>query len=573
MEGCGHEPAASRWLASAALLQPALYLRLDVRGWITDAAGDTGAILGLERDEIVGGAFTDFASPECRETLVEWVACAASVEPGLAADVGRFMAIPGRGSWQLGSDGTGGAVASCVTEAAPRAMVEKETLLRLADAIPVLIAYVDRDLRYRFVNLAYEKFFHCRRESLRGRGVSEIVSASSLERLLPLYRRTLTGEHVAYSDRVELRDGRSLDLQIDYLPDRDDRGSVAGFFALIQDVTLYGTTIDLLKTVHGIVNRTVDPTDETLEQLLRVGLEHLQLSIALVARVEDDRYIVEAAVSRKDAPAAGEEFPLGNTYCSITLAAEDVVATSEAGGDERVAGHPCYREFGLESYIGVPVRIDGEVWGTVNFSAPEARADPFSALEYELVRLIGDAVAHLVHERIEHERQERERQRLKTLAYRDALTGLANRKSLDRKLHELIQEGRPYQAAVVDLDHFKGINDRWGHDGGDTVLRAVAEIIRKTMRPSDVIARYGGEEFVIIMEDTGDQNGANALERLRQAISDHPVRVGEEQFIQVTASIGVTGSQPEDAPGQAFSRADRALYKAKASGRNMVLTG
>jgi diguanylate cyclase (GGDEF)-like protein/PAS domain S-box-containing protein len=567
--GCTDATGHEHWLARAALLQAAAYLRLDSEGRVLAAAGAPEAVLGAPSERLAGEYLHAWAAPECRGEVMDAVDRTARGLANGPVSLDGLMTAPAAGAWRLGPDGTGGLVACCVVESAPERT--DATLFQLADAIPVCIAYVDRALRYRFNNRAYEQFFGRRREALEGERVSQIVDAETFERILPLYRRVLEGEHIAYTSRIDLRDGRSLEMQVDYLPDRDQSDTVRGFYAVIQDVTAHEATIELLRAVHRIVNRTAEPTDETLRNLLELGLDYLRLSIGIVARVEGDRYIVHEAVTPWRVPARGDVYALGDTYCVLTLATEDIVSTVSAGEDPRIAGHPCYYEFGLESYIGVPLVIDGAVWGTVNFSAASPRGEPFTGLERELVRLIGDAVEHLVHEQQLLERQGRERRHLEGLAYRDGLTGLANRQALDRKLESLAAAGTPYLLAMLDLDHFKAINDRWGHEAGDRVLRAVAETLSRSMRDGDTAGRYGGEEFVLVMERTDSADGLRALERLMRGIAEQQVLLDSGESIRMTMSAGLAAAAGDD-EDDALRRADRALYRAKAAGRNRVVT-
>lgn len=562
----GHE-----WLARAALLHTAAYLRLDGDGRILEAAGAAEALLGDLPEALPGKCLHEWAAQECLDAVTEVLdrTVRGAADPPVSLD--GLMGVPATGTWRLGPDASGGLVACCRIESAPERT--DVTLFELADAIPVCVAYVDRTLRYRFNNRAYEHFFGWRREALEGERVSRVVDAQTFERVLPLYRRVLAGEHIAYTSRIDLRDGRSIDMQVDYLPDREASGTVRGFYAVIQDVTAHEATIELLKAVHRIVNRTAEPTSETLRNLLQLGLDYLGLSIGIVARVEGDRYVVHEAVSPGHTPAPGDAYALGTTYCVLTLESDDIVATAAAGDDSRIAGHPCYRESGLESYIGVPLVLDGSVWGTVNFSAHWPRREPFTALERELVRLIGDAVAHLVHEQQLLEHRSRERRHLEGLAYRDGLTGLANRQALDRKLANLAAAGTPYLLAMLDLDHFKAVNDRWGHDAGDRALRAVGETLSCTMRDGDTVGRYGGEEFVLVMEHTELTAGLRAVDRLRARIAEQPLTLDTGASIQLTVSAGVAAAAAGDADGDALRRADRALYEAKAGGRNRTATG
>jgi len=159
-------------------------------------------------------------------------------------------------------------------------------------------------------------------------------------------------------------------------------------------------------------------------------------------------------------------------------------------------------------------------------------------------------------------------------ALTDVLTGLANKRSIEDTLKRMsAQAGRtlsPLAAVMLDLDHFKQINDLFGHDRGDDVLAAVGSTITQTLRDSDVAGRYGGEEFLLLLPDINREGALEAAERLRAAIG--ALRVPGENR-NVTASLGVA-VLPDDAGdgAQLQRRADRALYAAKKSGRNRVET-
>ena len=125
--------------------------------------------------------------------------------------------------------------------------------------------------------------------------------------------------------------------------------------------------------------------------------------------------------------------------------------------------------------------------------------------------------------------------------------------------------------AIVDIDHFKQINDRFGHATGDEVLKAVAAAMRAACRDSDTLGRYGGEEFAVLLQGIGRDHALAAAERLRKAVADAAVRDGD-QIITATASVGVACLCHEDLEfDQLLIRADRALYQAKAEGRNRVV--
>jgi len=154
----------------------------------------------------------------------------------------------------------------------------------------------------------------------------------------------------------------------------------------------------------------------------------------------------------------------------------------------------------------------------------------------------------------------------------DPLTGLANRRQLsemmDRELSLARRSGRPLAALMADIDHFKSINDTYGHDMGDKVLKQVAQILRDTCRKEDIVARYGGEEFLVILPDSGAGAAADCAERMRKAVAGASF-TGIDR--PVTASFGATVLTPADTEDDFLKRADAALYEAKAGGRNRVV--
>lgn len=162
--------------------------------------------------------------------------------------------------------------------------------------------------------------------------------------------------------------------------------------------------------------------------------------------------------------------------------------------------------------------------------------------------------------------------RLIELSITDDLTGLYNARYFYRRLEEEIARsrryGRPLSLLFIDLDDFKRFNDTYGHLAGDRVLRKVARVLKESLRENDSAYRYGGEEFVIILPETGAEEGCVAAERVRRRIEDCSFR-GEEK-VKVTASVGVVEYREGDAIEDFVRRADQAMYRAKAEGKNRV---
>lgn len=168
--------------------------------------------------------------------------------------------------------------------------------------------------------------------------------------------------------------------------------------------------------------------------------------------------------------------------------------------------------------------------------------------------------------------------RLEALAQTDPLTHCLNRRALTERLVEELERARRYSSVLtllmIDLDHFKRINDTHGHLVGDDVLRHVGTLLRSLARSVDLVARYGGEEFVVVLPETPASGAMTFAERLRERIAEHTLSECPELNLQLTASIGVASFPSPGVEGvdDLFMRADDALYRAKETGRNRVAT-
>ncbi len=161
-------------------------------------------------------------------------------------------------------------------------------------------------------------------------------------------------------------------------------------------------------------------------------------------------------------------------------------------------------------------------------------------------------------------------QQLEILSVTDALTGLFNRRKLDQEMEEELTLSRRYAVEIalvlIDIDHFKRVNDTHGHGAGDRVLAGVADVLRDCTRDSDALGRLGGEEFVVLCRHSSRDGGMAIAENLRAAIATH-VFVGVDP---ITASFGVSAYRDGDTVASLLGRADAALYRAKHNGRNRV---
>jgi diguanylate cyclase (GGDEF)-like protein len=167
--------------------------------------------------------------------------------------------------------------------------------------------------------------------------------------------------------------------------------------------------------------------------------------------------------------------------------------------------------------------------------------------------------------------------RLAELAMTDGLTGLVNRRRLDELLENeaarAVRYGLSYSLILADVDHFKRVNDTYGHVGGDRVLQVIAARLKEQVRTIDQVARYGGEEMAVLAIGSDASAGAVLAERLRRAVAASPVALDSGEQVSVTISIGVAASTPDHrlTPTALIEEADAALYTAKRNGRNRVV--
>lgn len=221
----------------------------------------------------------------------------------------------------------------------------------------------------------------------------------------------------------------------------------------------------------------------------------------------------------------------------------------------------------------IPLRHRGHLIGSLNFGSTDPNRFT-SELASDFLAHLGVIASFAIENAVN-------RARLLRSGFTDVLTGWHNRRYLTVRLKEELARSRRDKARLVclmlDVDHFKSVNDRFGHAAGDAVLTEIAQRIDTEVRQSDIAARYGGEEFVVLMPDTETRSAEKLAERIRHAIAAAPVELPSGDAVDVTTSIGISSAEPwtNEADlkieGDALlARADVALYRAKSNGRDRV---
>jgi diguanylate cyclase (GGDEF)-like protein len=288
--------------------------------------------------------------------------------------------------------------------------------------------------------------------------------------------------------------------------------------------------------------------------------------LAVLLKGDDGRFAIRACWGFPEPDAVlGRTLEPGEGVTSNTTASGRPVVVDD------VSAAPDYLAFWGEvprtgSFMSVPIRVREEVIGAIALTRPPD--DPLTELEVRFLSALADQIALSIH-------NAQLFQKLEELSTHDELTKLPNRRYLNERLDHEIAEARRYGHALslmmIDVDHFKKLNDRAGHPIGDEALREVGARIRGSLREVDTVARWGGEEFVVLLAHTSEAQAGEVGEKLRRAVASIDTPWSREQpFGHLSVSIGIAElAEGEDAAGL-VQRADRAVYVAKREGRNRV---
>ncbi|MEQ8691402.1 MAG: sensor domain-containing diguanylate cyclase, partial [Pseudomonadales bacterium] len=288
------------------------------------------------------------------------------------------------------------------------------------------------------------------------------------------------------------------------------------------------------------------------------------VTACLVMRGNPDTMEVMVSASRPDTPyVAGETAPRNNQlYCETVIKTQEPLEVANADEDPVWRGNPD-TELGLMSYFGVPVNWpSGENFGT--FCILDKHSKETTSMEQRFIKRFARVVEdhlRLIELSSKHQYE----------ASHDALTDTFNRRVFTEvgqsQISAALRSKSSLALVVLDIDHFKSVNDSYGHAVGDKVLQAVVDAVRSNLRESDLLARIGGEEFVVLGNVTKTEDPLALAERVRIAVerADTPAAIVGQK---ITVSCGASELRPGDDLSLLLSRADKALYKAKSSGRN-----
>tara|TARA_R110000737_G_C14557259_1_gene481652 strand:+ start:79 stop:1083 length:1005 start_codon:yes stop_codon:yes gene_type:complete len=298
------------------------------------------------------------------------------------------------------------------------------------------------------------------------------------------------------------------------------------------------------------------PAEESFDRITRVAKSALQMPIVLVSLVDADRQWFK---SRQGLEAT--ETPRDISFCAHAIEQDEPFIIPNALEDERFRENPLVTgEPNIRFYAGIPLKTpSGYNIGTLCAIDREPRY--LSGVELSLL----SDLARLVVDELE----------LRQIAATDSLTGAQTRRSFNIEVKREVDRAKRYNRSAsfvaFDIDHFKSINDTYGHNAGDVVLQNIAAICKSNLRAVDLFARLGGEEFMIVLPETDRLGAMDVAERLRQIMANTPIIDGDNE-IRFTASFGVAVFSGEDGTLEDLLRqADEALYQAKNYGRNRTV--
>lgn len=401
-------------------------------------------------------------------------------------------------------------------------------LRSVTDHMPACIAYIDRERRFQFASSYYRESYGMEPEAMIGQRVEDLFGKDALIDFSAHLDSVLGGQAMRF-ERIATEQTGEVHQRVDLVPDLDERGEVQGFYSLILDIS---------------ERKGAELRQAASEERLRMITDNLPVVIAYI----DERRVYRFCNRKHQAwfgaapdevigrhmervlPPAVIEAQRYYVDCAMHGARSEGSFMLTLGGQQRHVQACCVPDRGL----------DGQVRGI-----------------YMMLSDITEA--------------KRAEQRLQQLARYDPLTGLANRRELHERLgaglNRISRYGGTMGLLFIDVDHFKNINDRYGHAAGDEVLQELALRLRGAVRSCDTVARVAGDEFVVVLEQLRSAEEPQFVARKLLAAIGKPFLM-DRGSLSVSVSIGIAIGRAGDAPEVLLNRADRALYAAKDGGRN-----
>ena len=469
---------------------------------------------------------------------------------------------------------------------------EQRRLATLLNAAPEGVLEVDPDGKIIFVNRPLCALFGYAQEELLGRSMEDLVPARARARHTISRSEYFAGSMSrSMGDGLEVtgvrKDGTEIDLDVSLHRLETSRGIVT--YGFVRDVSVRKAHEKQLvesnkQLLAGVA--TLERSARELQQLTEMG-ELLQSSAT-----EAELFNIAAhTVERLFPVLSGSFYVLGDSRSTAEAASSwgasrdhlrPLISRDDCWALRRSRPHSGATEVAeprCEHYFDgtkrpcqcIPLLGHGDLLGVLHLcterfaDAQELTSPAREQFIQALANQVASSTANL-----------RLRETLRSQSLVDPLTGLYNRRAIDewfeRDIRSALRSQRPVSLLLMDVDHFKRFNDRFGHEGGDIALRSLGALLKRTLRSEDLVCRYGGEEFVALLPDASVDDATATAEKLRRTVEALVLHQGSRALGSLTVSVGVAnlGAHGQCAD-QLLRHADRALYRAKAGGRNCVV--
>ena len=462
------------------------------------------------------------------------------------------------------------------------ALHEKEArYYTLLETVPHGVEECDPKGIITFANAAYHRMFGHAEGELVGTAIWDNVETEELRRKEHQRFATILRDQpppfTTYTKKLT-RTGRAIDLQVDWNYKRDSQGQLTGFISVLTDISdrkraeeslrEQNRGLALLNDMNSLL-QACRTEAETYRVIINACKQLFPQDAGFLFLMDDSRTMLQEAGYWGTPPPEPRLFDVEDCW-ALRLGKMHAMLHPDAG-----LLCPHLHSFPAEGYVCAPIHASGGALGMLHLCFGKADAGQTLDERPRLLEVKQLMAARLVEQYSSSLVNLRLRETLRLESIRDPLTGLYNRRhmeaSLEREELRAKRRGTPVAIIMLDIDHFKHLNDSHGHEAGDVALRELAALVRRHIRGEDIPCRYGGEEFILILPDAPLEIAQRRAEEIRLHGSELQIRY-RDKLLTLTVSIGVAAFPDHGAELRGVVKvADDALYQAKKGGRNQVV--